>query len=121
MVIVPVVTALGNIVLSVRHGIGVASYRIVVTTVPLVLAGRCSMPILVRVGTIGWAQPLSIPSRDRNGGAVVRLSSAMWLRNEGGVVADPGLGAQPSLLGLAGPRSFGLSLAAVLWAAWPTN
>ena len=49
----------------------------------------------------------------------MRVSSAMWLRHEGGVVADLGLIVRPGLLGLAGPRSFGLSLASVLRAAWP--
>jgi hypothetical protein len=36
---------------------------------------------------------------------------------EGGVVADPGLGVRPVSLVSTGPRSFGPSLADVLWAA----
>ena len=79
------------------------------------------MPVLVRVGTLGYARPLPVPSRGHDVGEVMCLSSAMWLRHEGGVVADPGLGVQPGLLGLTGPQSFGLSLAGVLRAAWPAN
>ena len=48
----------------------------------------------------------------------MRLSSTVWLRQEEGVVADPGLIVRSGLLGLAGPRSFGPSLADVLWATW---
>jgi hypothetical protein len=40
---------------------------------------------------------------------------------EGGVVADPGLGVRPVLLGLVGPRSFGPLLADVSWATRPAN
>jgi hypothetical protein len=40
---------------------------------------------------------------------------------EGGVVADPGLGVRPILLGLARPRSFGPLLAHVSWAARSAN
>jgi len=36
-------------------------------------------------------------------------------------MADPSLIVWPGLLGLARPRSFGLSLAGVLRAAWPVN
>ena len=44
----------------------------------------------------------------------MRLSSTVWLRQEEGVVADPGLIGRPGLLGLARPRSFGPSLADAL-------
>ena len=54
------------------------------------------MPILVRVGMLRWAQPLSVPSKGRDGGGVMRLSSAMWLWH-GGVVADPSLSIWPGL------------------------
>jgi hypothetical protein len=40
---------------------------------------------------------------------------------EGGVAADLGLGVKPVLLGSAGPRSFGPSLADMSWAARPAN
>jgi hypothetical protein len=43
------------------------------------------------------------------------------LRQEEGVMADLGLSVWPSFLSSAGPRSFGLSLASVLRAAWPAN
>jgi hypothetical protein len=36
-------------------------------------------------------------------------------------MVDPGLIVRTSLLGLAGTESFGLSLADVLWAAWPSD
>ena len=77
------------------------------------------MPVLVRVGMIGWARPLPVPSKGHDGAEIVRLSSTVWLRHEGGVMADPSLGVQPGSLGLAGPQLFGLSLAGVLRAARP--
>jgi hypothetical protein len=43
------------------------------------------------------------------------------LRQVGGVVANPGLSIWPSPLGLARPRSYGLSLADVSWATRPAN
>jgi hypothetical protein len=46
---------------------------------------------------------------------------AMQLKQEEGVMADPGLSVRPSLLGSARPRSFGLSLASILRAAWLAN
>jgi hypothetical protein len=73
--------------------------------------------VLTRAGTLGGARPLLVPSGGQEGGEVVRPSSAARLRHEGGVVADPGLSARPGSLVLAGPRSSGLSLADVLWAA----
>jgi hypothetical protein len=120
-VIVPVVTALGGIVMSVRHGIGMASDWTEVTIVPWSLRSQCDVSVLVMIDMLGWARPLPIPSRGRDGGEVVRLSSVVWLRYEGGVVADPCLIVRPGLLGLTEPRSFGLSLAGVLQAAWPAN
>jgi hypothetical protein len=77
--------------------------------------------VLVRAGTPGGAQPLPAPFGGRDGGEVVRPLSAAWLRHEEGVVADPGLSVRPGSLGLSRPRSFGLSLTDVLWAAWPLN
>jgi hypothetical protein len=44
VVIIPVVKALGGIVLSVQRGIGIASNRIEVTNVPVVLAGLVRYP-----------------------------------------------------------------------------
>ena len=60
------------------------------------------MLIFVRVGMLGCARPLSVPSRDHDGGEVVSLSSAVWLRQEEGVMADPGLSVWPGSPGLAG-------------------
>jgi len=37
------------------------------------------------------------------------------------IVADPGLSVRPCFLGMAGPQSFGPSLANILWAAWPAK
>jgi hypothetical protein len=79
------------------------------------------MPSLVRTCILGRARPLPVPSKGRDGGKVVRLSSAVWLRQEEEVMANPGLSVRPSLLGLAGPRSFRPSLADVLRAAWPAD
>ena len=72
------------------------------------------MLVFVRGGTLDCTRSLFVPSRGRDGGDVVRHSSAVRLRQEGEVVANPGLIVWPSLLGLAGPQSFGLSLADVL-------
>jgi hypothetical protein len=74
------------------------------------------MLVLVRAGTLGWARPLPVSSGGRDEGEVVCLLSIVRLRQEGGVVADPSLSIRPGLLGLAGPRSFGLSLTDELWA-----
>jgi hypothetical protein len=46
---------------------------------------------------------------------------AVRLRQEEGVMADLGLSVWPGLLSLAGPQSFGLSLAGVLQATWLAN
>ena len=75
------------------------------------------MLVIVKAGTLGWARPLPVPSGDRDGGEVMRLSSVVRLRQEKGVVANPGLNVRPGLLGLAGPRSFGPSLVEILRAA----
>ena len=79
------------------------------------------MPVFVRLGALCRARPLPVPSRGHDGGEVVRLLSAMRLRQEEGVVTDPGLSVRPRSLGLAEPRSFGPSLADMLRAAWPIN
>ena len=42
----------------------------------------------------------------------MRLGGPVWLRWLVGVMV---------VLGLAGPRSFGLSLMGKLWATWPAN
>ena len=83
VVIIPIVTALDGIVLSMWHGTRMASDRS--------LQGQCGVPVLIRVGTLGWARPLPVPSRGRDGGEVMRLSSVVWLRHEGGVMANPSL------------------------------
>ena len=79
------------------------------------------MPVLARVGVLGRAQALPVPFRGHDGGEVVRFSSAVRLRQEEEVVADPGPSVWPGLLGLAWPRSFGHSPTSVLRATWPTN
>jgi hypothetical protein len=76
--------------------------------------------ILVRVGTLGRARPLSVPSRGRDGVEVVHPSSVVQLRQEEGGIADPGLNVRPGLLSSARLRSFGPLLAGVLQPAWPT-
>jgi hypothetical protein len=45
------------------------------------------------------------------------LLHGVWLRQRKGVMADPGLSVWLGPRGLAGPRSFGLILAGVPWAA----
>jgi hypothetical protein len=70
---------------------------------------------------LAGARPLLVPYRGRDGGEIMRLSRAVRLRQERGVMADPSLIIRPRLLGLAGPQSFGLSLAGVLRAAWPAD
>jgi hypothetical protein len=85
------------------------------------MRGQCGMLVLVIGGMLAGARPLPVSSRGRDEGEVVRLSSAVRIRQEGGVVPDPGLIVWPGLLGLSGPQSFGFSLADVLWAAWPSD
>jgi hypothetical protein len=68
------------------------------------MRGQCGVLVLVREGTLAGSRPLPIPSRGRDEGEVVRLFGPVRLRQEGGVVADPGLIVWPDLLGLAGPR-----------------
>ena len=79
------------------------------------------MLTLVRAGMLGYVRPLPIPSRGRDGGEIVRLSSVVRLRREEGVVADPSLSGWPGWLSLTGPRSFGPSLAEILRATWLAN
>ena len=79
------------------------------------------MLVLVRTGVLAGARPLLVSSRDHDGGEVVRLSSAVRLRQEGGVMANPGLIIWPSLLSLVRPQLFALSLADVFWATWPSD
>jgi hypothetical protein len=69
------------------------------------LAGLDLSPSLPRVVT-GWG---------------CALLNAVRLRQEEEVVADLGLSVRRGLLGPAGPRSFGPSLADVLRAAWPVT
>jgi hypothetical protein len=70
---------------------------------PRSLRGQCGVLVPVRAGTLGWARPLPVPSRGCDGGEVMRPSSAVRLRQEEGVVADPGLSVRSGLLGLTGP------------------
>jgi hypothetical protein len=55
VVFVPVVNALGGVVLSALRGAWMASDRTEVTAVPSVLAGQSGMPTLVRTGVPGCA------------------------------------------------------------------
>jgi hypothetical protein len=57
------------------------------------------MLALVRAGTPSYTRPLPVPPKGRDGGEVVRPLGAMRLRQEEGVVADPGLDAWPAPLG----------------------
>ena len=50
------------------------------------------MLALTGTGVFGWAQPLHDPPRGRDGEEVMSLLFVMRLRQEEGVVADPGLG-----------------------------
>jgi hypothetical protein len=55
------------------------------------------------------------------GGEVMRLSGAVWLRQEEGVMADPDLSVWPGSLGLARPQSFGPLIVDILRPRWPAN
>ena len=79
------------------------------------------MPNLDRTGVPGYARPLPIPPRGRGGGEVMASLVRRVAKEEGRVVAVPGLGVGSVLLGLTGPRSFGPSLTDVSWAAWPAT
>jgi hypothetical protein len=70
------------------------------------LRGQCGMLVLVRAGMLGWARPLSIPFGGHDREEVIRFSSAVRLRQEEGVMADPDLSVRLGSLGLAGPQSF---------------
>jgi hypothetical protein len=61
MVIVLVITALDDIVLSVWRGIGTVSDRTEVIVVPLVRAGQCGVFVLVK-GTHAWLGSTSLRS-----------------------------------------------------------
>jgi hypothetical protein len=69
----------------------------------------------------GCARPLPIPPRGRDDGEVVCLLVRCVAKSDEWVMASLHLSAWPGFLGLAGPRSFGLLLADILWAAWPTD
>ena len=72
------------------------------------------MLVLVRKGVLAGARPLLVLSRGRDRGKVMRLSSVVRLRQEEGVVADPGLSVWLGSLGLARPWSFRILLTNVL-------
>ena len=79
------------------------------------------MPVPIRAGMLGGARSLPVPLRGRDGGEVVRSFVACgegrgkrsWLT----LAFVFGLGPHS----LVGPRSFGLILAGVPWAARAAN
>jgi hypothetical protein len=85
------------------------------------LQGQCGVLTPVRASTLGWVRPLLVPPRGQDGGEVVNFLCVMRLSQKGEVVANPSLGVRPGSPSLARPRSFGLLLADILWAAWPAN
>jgi hypothetical protein len=110
-----------GVVLSVLRGVGMASDWTEVTAVPSVLAGLVwhAYPCHSRHARLGLTSPYSSQGSGRRRG---RESLARHVaKAEGGVVADPGLGIRPVLLGLAGPRLSRPLLADVPWAAQPAN
>ena len=84
---------------------------------PQSLRGQCGVSVLIRADALGWARPLPVPPQGRDDGEVASFLYVVRLRRKGEVVANLGLSIYPGLLVLAGPRSFGLSLADVSWAA----
>ena len=118
---VPTIIALGGVVLSERHGTGVASDRNKVTAVPSVLVGLewHAYPCQRRRA---W---LRLTSRRSSQGSGWWRGHASLVRcvakSIEGVVAGPRLSAWPNFLGSVGPRLFGLLLADVSWAARPAN
>jgi hypothetical protein len=85
----------------------VVSDRTEVIAVPSVLAGSvpCACSCQSRQAWLHLSSPHSLWGHDRV--EVVRLSSAIRLRQEEGVVVDPSLSVRPSSRGLARPRSYG--------------
>ena len=98
-----VVTALGSVVLSELHGIGVASDRTEVTIVPSILVGsvQCAYSYESRHIWLGLTSPSSHQGSGQQRGRESLMHHAA--KAEGGVIADPGLGIKPILLGLARP------------------
>ena len=121
MVIAPVVTALGSIVLSELRGTEVASDRTMVTTVPSILAGSVRRACSCKSGRVclGLTSPRSSQGSGlwRGRASLVRCAA----KSDEGLVAGSRLSAWPDFLTSAGPRSFGFLLADVLWAARPAN
>ena len=119
MVIVPVVAALGGVVLSELHGAGVASDRTKVTIVPSVFAGSVWRVYSCQSEHTwsGSTSPHSSQGSERWGGHE-SLTCHVAKSNEG-VVANPRLSTWPGFSGSTGPRSFGLLLADVSWATRP--
>ena len=121
MVIVPIVTALGGVVLSELRGAGMASDRTEVTVIPSVLA-RSKWHAYPCQNGRSWLRSTSPRSSQGSGRRRGRESLARrTAKGEGGVAANPSLGVKHVLLGLAGPRLFGPSLTDILRAAWPAE
>jgi hypothetical protein len=101
---------LGGVVLSALRVAGMASDRTVVTDVPSVLAGSvwhaCSLSESSALGGLDLSRPFPGVGTSRGR----ELLHSVRPRQEGGVMAEPGLSDWPGPLGLAGPRSFGLKL-----------
>jgi len=100
VVTVPIVTALGGVVLSELHGTGMASDRTEVTAVPSVLAESEWRAYSYQSGYfwLGLTSPRSSQgSRWWRGNESLARRAA---KAEGGVAVDPVLGVRPVLLGL---------------------
>ena len=118
---VPVIIALGGVVLSELHGTGMVSDRTEVTVVPSVLVGSVRRAYSCQSGHIRLGLTSPRPSLG-SGRCRGRESLARHVaKAEEGVAADPDLGVRHVLLGLAGPRLFGPLLADVSWAARTAN
>jgi hypothetical protein len=80
-----------------------ASDQTEVTAVPSVPAGSVRRACSYRRRHAWLGSTLLVPSGGQDGGEVMHLSGAVWLRREEGVVADPDLSVRPDSLGLARP------------------
>ena len=110
-----------GVVLSVLHGAGMVSDRTEVTAVPSVLAGpvQRAHSYQSRHARQGLTSPHSSQGLGRwRGHEFLERHEA---KSDEGLMADFGLSAWPSFLGLAGHRSVGPLLANVSWDARAAN
>ena len=103
MVIVPVFTTLGGVVLSELRGVGMASDQTEVTVVPLVLAGLewHAYPCQSRRAWLCLTSAYSSQGSGwwRGHASLVHCAA----KSDEGVMVGPRLSAWPSFLGLVGP------------------